>query len=113
VDVCASSSEETRQKKKQLEGRKLRSPGGWDLYPSIHKRLHFLMSVEGNSGLLGMGPKDNGGNEIKADMQDRDVSTSQPVTLLLISQLGCLTAAFAAGSRMRRKWRLPFGERGL
>jgi len=46
----------------KLEGRELRSSEAGDLCPNIHNGLHFLMSVEGNSGPLGMDRRDNGSN---------------------------------------------------
>jgi hypothetical protein len=51
-----------KAEEKQLERRKLRSPEAGDLCPNIHNRLHFLMSVKGNSGPLAIDRKDNGSN---------------------------------------------------
>jgi hypothetical protein len=63
-DACANSSEETRERKTswRAESALAQGPG---LCPNIHNYLHFLISIEGNSGPLGIGWKDNEGNEIK------------------------------------------------
>jgi hypothetical protein len=65
VDACANSSGEKRQRKNSWRAEDCARPGPGIVAQILITIFNFLMSVESNSGPLGMGRKDNGGNEIE------------------------------------------------
>jgi hypothetical protein len=77
--MLAQTAVKKQERGKPAGGQKVRSHRARNLCPNIHNYLHFLISIEGNSGPLGIGRKDNEGNEIKLTSRIKMGSASRPM----------------------------------